>query len=249
MKKLIVYFLLFVFIHVFFVSNTFAIFDKRTQFPGISCGVAGAKKTTASADDATKCCTYSVSRIEPLNKKMESWPLIGRIVKPYNDKLNDLQQIQKDLSTDPCLVGIPQYSGSNCYCKEDPNATISANAIDRLRILCSTYLRTGTEMQNCLKCTMEEGGMYTGMGCVPLNVQEFIGIFVFSWGIGFAGGIALLCIIYSAFRMQTSMGNPEAIKKAQENLTACITGLILIIFSVFILRLIGVSILRIPFLN
>lgn len=58
MKKLIVYFLLFVFIHVFFVSNTFAIFDKRTQFPGISCGVAGAKKTTASADDATKCCTY-----------------------------------------------------------------------------------------------------------------------------------------------------------------------------------------------
>jgi len=65
-------------------------------------------------------------------------------------------------------------------------------------------------------------------------------------GIGLAGLIALLCIIYAAFMIQISSGNPERIKKAQELLTSCIMGLMLIIFSVFILRLIGVDILKIP---
>ena len=36
------------------------------------------------------------------------------------------------------------------------------------------------------------------------------------------------------------------LKKAQELITSCIMGLMLIIFSIFILRLIGVDILKIP---
>ena len=55
-----------------------------------------------------------------------------------------------------------------------------------------------------------------------------------------------MCIIYSAYLIQFSRGNPERIKKAREYLTSCIMGLLLIIFSIFILRLIGVDILRIP---
>jgi len=249
MKKILFAFFLFILLFLCFPKYTNAIAKIGTQFPGVSCGVAGAKKTTVTSDDATKCCTYQTTAMRPIGETIESWPIIGNIVKPYNEKIEDLQQMQKDLNNEPCLVGIPQGSGSSCYCKEDPNATTSAGAIDRLRIMCSTYLQTGKELTNCLTCVMQKGGMYTGMGCMPLNIQDFIGTFIFSWGLGFAGGIALLCIIYSAFRMQTSMGNPEAIKKAQENLTACITGLILIIFSVFILRLIGVSILKIPFLK
>jgi len=46
--------------------------------------------------------------------------------------------------------------------------------------------------------------------------------------------------------MQSSQGNPEKLKKAQEMITSCIMGLMLIIFSVFILKLIGVNILKIP---
>lgn len=249
MKRGFSFILLIILFSFVFVKNSNAILNYGAQMPGVSCGVAGAKKTTAVADDATKCCTYKTDTIPKLGSNFESWPFIGKIVKTYNDQAKTIQELQKGLNNEPCLVGIPVGSGAACYCKEDPNAATSANAIDRLRIMCSTYLKSGNEMQNCLSCVMQKGGMYTGMGCVPLNVQEFIGTFIFSWGVGFAGGIALLCIIYSAFRMQTSMGNPEAIKKAQENLTACITGLILIIFSVFILRLIGVSILRIPFLN
>lgn len=249
MKKILHFLFITVIVIFLFPNKTFAIGNIGTQFPGVSCGVAGASKTNAIADDATKCCTYQTTGMKPIAKNMEDWPIVGVLVKPYNEKVEALQEIQKDLHNEPCIVGIPQGTGSNCICKEDPNATISANPIDRLRTMCSTYLNTSKELTNCLACVMQKGGMYTGMGCIPLNVQEFIGTFIFSWGLGFAGGIALLCVIYSAFRMQTSMGNPEAIKKAQENLTACITGLILIIFSVFILRLIGVSILKIPFLQ
>ena len=93
------------------------------------------------------------------------------------------------------------------------------------------------------------GGVWSGIGCVKTNVREFIQDTLFRLGIGLAGGLALLCIIYSAFMMQTSQGNPEKLKKAQEMLTSCIMGLMLIIFSVLILRLIGVDILKIPGFN
>jgi len=46
--------------------------------------------------------------------------------------------------------------------------------------------------------------------------------------------------------MQSSQGNPEKLKKSQDMITSCIMGLMLIIFSIFILKLIGVDILKIP---
>ena len=100
-------------------------------------------------------------------------------------------------------------------------------------------------MGQCLSC-VNSGGYYSGLGCTPLTLPALISQYVLGIGIGLAGGISLLCIMYSAFRMQTSQGNAEAIKKAQETLTSCITGLILIIFSVLILKLIAQDILRIP---
>jgi len=249
MKK--IYILIFFVVFFGFICSlpSYAIFDQGTQFPGVSCGVAGGTKSQFFNDDPSKCCTYKVNALYHLPAGGEKIPAVGGIIKIFNDKADAIENIQKDLNGEPCVFGIPVQTGSSCTCKEDPNATASANAIQRLRLMCASYIKEGVELQNCISCVMGKGGMYTGMGCVPLNVQEFIGTFIFSWGLGFAGGIALLCIIYSAFRMQTSMGNPEAIKKAQENLTACITGLILILFSVFILRLIGVTILKIPFLK
>ena len=78
------------------------------------------------------------------------------------------------------------------------------------------------------------------------NFKSIIEETVFGIGVGLAGGFSLLCIIYAAFMMQSSEGNPEKLKKAQEMITSCIMGLMLIIFSVFILRLIGVNLLKIP---
>ena len=89
------------------------------------------------------------------------------------------------------------------------------------------------------------GKLYTAIGCIPVrNTNEFIG-FILRWAIGIGGGIAFLLIVFAGFQIMTSAGNPERLKAGQELLTSAIAGLILLIFSVFILRIIGVNILGI----
>jgi len=60
------------------------------------------------------------------------------------------------------------------------------------------------------------------------------------------GGIALLMIIFGAFQMMTSAGNPEKLNEGKELVSAAVAGLMFIIFSVFLLKLIGQDILAIP---
>lgn len=60
---------------------------------------------------------------------------------------------------------------------------------------------------------------------------------------GIGGGIAFLLILYSGFMIMSATGNPERLKAGQELLTSAISGLILLIFSVFILKFIGIDIL------
>jgi hypothetical protein len=61
-----------------------------------------------------------------------------------------------------------------------------------------------------------------------------------------AGIVALGLIIFSGYRLMISQGNPEQVKNAREQLTAAIIGLLFIIFSLVILRIIGFNILNIP---
>lgn len=86
----------------------------------------------------------------------------------------------------------------------------------------------------------------TAIGCIPIqDTNSFLG-FILKWAIGIGGGIAFLLIVYAGFMIMTSSGNPERIKAGQELLTSAIAGLILLIFSIFILKIIGVDILGIP---
>jgi hypothetical protein len=60
------------------------------------------------------------------------------------------------------------------------------------------------------------------------------------------GGIAILLIIISGYRLMVSQGNPEGIKSAREQLTAAIIGLLFVIFALVFLEVIGVNILGLP---
>lgn len=89
-------------------------------------------------------------------------------------------------------------------------------------------------------------GIRTAIGCIPTkDANAFAGWFL-RWAVGLGGGIAFLMIVFSAFQIMTAGNNPQQLQGGRELLTAAISGLILIIFSVFLLRLIGVQILNIP---
>ena len=105
-----------------------------------------------------------------------------------------------------------------------------------------TVLQPGSALQFC---GANNSGIQTALGCIPTDPSAFIG-FVLSIGIGLAGGIAFLLILLGGFQIMTSTGNPEHLNAGKELVSSAIAGLLLIIFSVFILRIIGVTILGIP---
>jgi hypothetical protein len=88
-------------------------------------------------------------------------------------------------------------------------------------------------------------GIETILGCFPTASVDIVS-WILRRAIMFAGAAAFLLMIFGSFQIILSSGDPEKIKKGQEILTAAIAGLLLIIFSVFLLRLIGVTILAIP---
>ena len=117
---------------------------------------------------------------------------------------------------------------------------------------CSGLSATECNSAQNLNCVSEgplegcEGeAINTAIGCIPVgDTNEFIS-FILRWAIGIGGGIAFLLIVFAGFQIMTSAGNPERLQAGRELLTSAIAGLILLIFSVFILRIIGVNILGI----
>lgn len=51
---------------------------------------------------------------------------------------------------------------------------------------------------------------------------------------GFAGGVALLIIVRSAFRYSVSQGEPQAIKKQKDSILYAVAGLIVSIVSFYL---------------
>ncbi|MBP7119151.1 hypothetical protein KBA63_03605 [Candidatus Woesebacteria bacterium] len=105
---------------------------------------------------------------------------------------------------------------------------------------------TGTKQSTkAATCDAAGGGqgIPTAVGCVPIENVTALTAFVMRWLLGIGGGIAFIMILAAGFQILTSSGDPKRLSTGQELLTSAVSGLILIIFSIFILRLIGVNIL------
>lgn len=85
-------------------------------------------------------------------------------------------------------------------------------------------------------------GTATAIGCVPTDPIEFIGALL-RFTVGIIGGISLLIMVMAVFQMITSAGNPDNLKQGHERFTSAIIGMLVVIFSVLLLRIIGVDIL------
>jgi len=222
--------------------------DIKDNVPGLTCGVGG------DLTGKDKCCNIQSNFkcdhpvLTFLQGSLHLIPGVGGVVDTFLNSCQGVEDYVKQSNTTACILGDPSTSNfSDLSCKCINQAT-TPNVNVAVAEMCYKYLGSSTqanELKGCLSCS-SQNGMWTGMGCLPLDVNSLIGGFILNTGIGLGGGFALLCIIYAAFLMQSSQGNPEKLKKAQEMITSCIMGLMLIIFSVFIMRLIGVNILRIP---
>ncbi|OGM10791.1 hypothetical protein A2Z22_02805 [Candidatus Woesebacteria bacterium RBG_16_34_12] len=114
-------------------------------------------------------------------------------------------------------------------------------------IYCGAYVIPPT-IGNGPFCTTASGiqGINTAIGCVPYtNITEF-SAFIIKWGMGVGGGIGFIMIVFSSFIIITSGGDPAKLKAGKELLTAAVSGLSLIIFSIFILEMFGLRILMLP---
>lgn len=144
-----------------------------------------------------------------------------------------------------------RYTG-NYVCVASPGSPGSPNTVSGTPLPGTNIFGGGNTGGTSadVRCTPTGGttdsGIKTAIGCVPIltpdNGTSFMG-FILRWAVGVGGGIAFLLILYGGFMVMTSAGNPERLKAGQELLTSAISGLILLIFSVFILKFIGIDIL------
>lgn len=91
-----------------------------------------------------------------------------------------------------------------------------------------------------------DGTLSTAIGCIntssPENlIKELLGL-----AVGIGGGIAFLLMLFGTFQIMMSSGDPKGIQGGKETITSALAGLLLIVFSVFLLKLIGVDILNLP---
>lgn len=85
------------------------------------------------------------------------------------------------------------------------------------------------------------GSCGTAIGTFSTNPIDFVGQ-VLTIATGLAGGIAFILMVIGAIRVLTSTGNPQNVNAGRDMIIAALAGLLFIIFSVLILRFIGVNI-------
>ncbi len=86
-------------------------------------------------------------------------------------------------------------------------------------------------------------GVQTAIGCVPVGNVTAMTAFALRWALGIASGVGFLMIIVAGYRYMTSKGDPTIVTSAKDLATAAVYGILMIIFSIFILRIIGINIL------
>jgi hypothetical protein len=151
-------------------------------------------------------------------------------------------------------------TGEILYCRnanrcqaaqEAINATLSEDTATSTSLfnLCNS-IPDENKRNACIGCLGEgensdTSKMWTAIGCLPLTPTAFVQT-ILPTAVTIAGAIALLTMLYGVLMLTISGGNPENIQKAKEVITGAVVGLLFIIFSIVLLNLIGVQILKIP---
>ena len=106
-------------------------------------------------------------------------------------------------------------------------------------------------------CTIgSKPGIKTPIGCLPYADDSSWSLAgkttvsaLLAWSVRLGGPIALLLILYAAFKFTSARGDPKAIQSAQELLGSALAGLALISLALVTLNAIGVRILGLTLLG
>lgn len=111
--------------------------------------------------------------------------------------------------------------------------------------LCVEVPTPPPDYNQCIACLAQEGKTWTVIGCIPTSAGGFVQI-ILEVAVKMIGGIAFLALLYGGFLLLTSGGDVQKITKGKAIVASVILGVVLVIFSVFILKQVGVVILQIP---
>jgi len=152
-----------------------------------------------------------------------------------------------------CAEGQPCYK-NDCVCPQDQECRLSQN----MSVPYCENIEPETNIKvlkpkPCGGCIdpLPDGscrqywGIQTALGCFPTQPEDIVRWLV-KYSVIFSGGMGFLLMAYASFQMITSGGDPEKLKEAQSLFTSAIAGILLIVFSLFILRFIGYNILKLP---
>jgi hypothetical protein len=171
--------------------------------------------------------------------------LVKQVEAVCSKSLSSLCPINKLVNCVPGLTAICCETDTACTAYKK-NAVIPQQKEDAAARMVELCEYAGDNKGACELCFKKDPAeAWTAIGCIPTSPSGFIEKFL-STGVGIAGGIAFLLILFAGFQMMTSAGNPEKLNAGKELMTSAISGLVLIVFSIFLLRLIGVTILQLP---
>lgn len=134
-----------------------------------------------------------------------------------------------------CFTGNPSRQSGGCVCTLPPTPRPSRPP-------------TGPSPNPTINptCGGNNSAVDTALGCIQIDSMDNFLKNILGKVIFVASGIAFLLMAFGAFQVLTSAGSPEKVKAGSELITSALSGLLFIIFSVFLLKLIGVDILQIP---
>jgi hypothetical protein len=89
------------------------------------------------------------------------------------------------------------------------------------------------------------GQTETELGCISENPIEFTKQ-IYGAGLGLIGGIGLLFIIYGAYLILSSQGDPTQLQKGKSYIIYSILGIILAIAGFSVYQIISVDVLNLP---
>ena len=106
---------------------------------------------------------------------------------------------------------------------------------------------TPADWDQCNICISQPRSYWTVLGCLstdPSGAPFVKSILTVVFAV--SGGLAFLSVLMGSVTVLTSAGDPLRLRAGKDMLTNSLMGLFLIIFSIFLLRVVGVEILRIP---